>query len=237
MADTAKLALSQVAKGDLRGAWHTVWNSDNLKIEERLCTSYAGDPNSNVTGYFLGQTCYDTVNKIVYTCTAVGDAATTVWENLSPSFYSLAPSGTLLIWDKPESEIPVGWAKVTSVDGKYLIFTSTEANIGVQVGANTVIPTMDPAGGHDHGGVVGDTTLTIAQLPPHSHLIYGPDPGGIAGATVFGGNRGGSPGTTSSTGSGASHNHTISSEADHTHTLVSIDNRPASVTFMLIKKL
>lgn len=78
---TTKLGLSQAAKGDEVGTWITLWNQDHQRIEARLATTYAGDPNSNVAGSFVGQKCWDTTNDVLYICTTTGDSSTAVWED------------------------------------------------------------------------------------------------------------------------------------------------------------
>lgn len=239
---TTKLGLIiGLIKGDLQGAWHDTWNQDNTRLEDRLTKSYAGNPNTNVAGDYVGQSCWDSTNKRMYYCTTTGVAASAVWETPQYDWYALAPSGTLLLWDKPEAQIPSGWAKVTGVDGKYIIFTSSDANIGTIVGNNTVTPTMQTAGAHDHGGVSGSTVLTENQIPAHDHDVviglYGTSPSGTAqvalGGLPFNSNK-----TISSedAGGGQGHTHTIASQSGHQHTMDAVDNRPSSVTYMLIKK-
>lgn len=41
--------------------------------------SFAGDPNSQVAGFFIGERVWDTTNEIEWVCTTIGDAATAVW--------------------------------------------------------------------------------------------------------------------------------------------------------------
>lgn len=223
---TTKLGLIiGLIKGDLQGAWHDTWNQDNTRLEDRLTKSYAGNPNTNVAGDYVGQSCWDSTNKRMYYCTTTGVAASAVWETPQYDWYALAPSGTLLLWDKPEAQIPSGWAKVTGVDGKYIIFTSDGANIGTIVGANEVTPTMGSAGAHDHGGATGGHALTAAEVPDNDVAVHK--------AVVAGS---GNLLNVKHTGTGDAHTHTIASQAAHTHTVNPVDNRPSSVTYMLIKK-
>lgn len=76
---TTKLGLAKADLGDEVGAWHTLWNDNQDIIEAAVACNYAGDPNGNVAGYWIGQNCYDTSNGIMYTCTTAGNAASAVW--------------------------------------------------------------------------------------------------------------------------------------------------------------
>jgi hypothetical protein len=92
-------------------------------------------------------------------------------------------------------------------------------------GGYTPTGVTDSQGAHSHGGAVGGTALSVAQLPAHTHqecftsATGGAFPEGCAGGGV-------GPGfispdiTTASTGQGAVHNHTISSDGTHQHNLV-----------------
>lgn len=131
--------------------------------------------------------------------------------------------------------------------------------------------TTSSDGAHTHGGTTGGTALTASQMPAHQHagtvdavgdhqhLLYtavrnSGSGGTIGGVGVY------SDGTmsteaagahshtftTDSRGSGAAHDHTISSGGDHTHTVstvadhthtVSFDNRPAFYALALLMKL
>jgi hypothetical protein len=81
-------------------------------------------------------------------------------------------------------------------------------------------------GGHKHGGVTGNTTLTIAQMPAHNHTIA---PGALVSGS--GDSEGSSgrydqavgPDTTSiqDEGGGLPHNHLIFTDGIHTHAVTS----------------
>lgn len=61
-------------------SWHTLLNQNLQRIEDRLTAQFAGDPNGNVAGFWVGQWCYDTTNGVFYKCTtASGVAGTSVW--------------------------------------------------------------------------------------------------------------------------------------------------------------
>jgi microcystin-dependent protein len=69
-------------------------------------------------------------------------------------------------------------------------------------GANTVAAT-----GNVTGGSIGNTTLSTAQLPSHSHTgVNGSNMGGMGGT-------GSHPGPTANTGGGGAHSHPLSSSS------------------------
>lgn len=236
---TTKLALGQMAKGDLVGAWHTLWNSDNLNLETRLTKSYAGNPNGQVEGNWKGQQCWDETNLVMYYCQTTGDAATAVWVTPTVNFYALAPSGTLMLWGGTDATIPSGWAKVTAADGRVLRFTNTEATIGTVLGADSITPVMQSAGAHDHGGNTGSHVLTEAEIPAHTHSYskFMRTGSGNQGNLSVGSDLQKDIATnTTSTGGGTGHTHTIANQAAHTHVMEAFDNRPAAIHYTLIRK-
>jgi microcystin-dependent protein len=101
--------------------------------------------------------------------------------------------------------------------------------------------TTSSNGSHNHTGATGSTTLTTAQIPAHSHTITDPGhlhaiSGGyrtLSGGTFFGGG-GGNMGSGSQTdsastgitidnaGGGTGHDHTITSDGAHTHTVATV---------------
>lgn len=176
----------------------------------------------------------------------------------------LVPIGTIVMWTGADTTVPDGWAicdgrAVTSSDGTQTITTpnlSDRVPVGVstthalkstfgaftktattdQQGSHTHTASTSAAGAHSHGGAAGATTLSVSQIPGHTHLLAAADTGdnsttlqptghlarektsdGDSGYRLI--NSGSQPtlGLTSSTGGGASHNHTISSDGAHTH--------------------
>ena len=245
---TTNLGMSKLVKGEEVGTWITQWNQDADRAEARLSATYAGDPNTHVAGSYVGQICVDTTNTTIYVCTSTGVAADAVWTAAVPDFYDLAPSGTLLLWEGSDASIPSGWTKVTSVEGKYLALTEVEGTLGNTVGSNSLTFNVGAGGAHDHGAVTGSHAITIAQMPVHYHKtgyvantagFYGADGTCTSAWREFsdGAAEGVEPiSKTSTTGSGATHNHSISAASTHVHAITDMDNRPASVYYSLIKK-
>jgi microcystin-dependent protein len=116
--------------------------------------------------------------------------------------------------------------------GKFGVGVNGSYALGTSGGSTTTAS----AGSHNHGGATGYTSLTTSQLPPHSHSVN--DPGhshvttGIAADGNFGtGGLAAYPAgvgyvgasytgiTINNTGDGAGHNHSISTDGAHTHTV------------------
>lgn len=105
--------------------------------------------------------------------------------------------------------------------GVWNAISQGRAIFGVDTG-DSDFNTVKETGGsktHSHGGVTGNTTLTVDQIPPHNHDI---SPGAlVAGSGDTEGSSGrydasGGPDTTSiqDTGGGDPHNHTIASASN-----------------------
>lgn len=78
---TDKHGLSKQASGDVN--WHVPLNSTLDEIDDRLPYSYAGDPNGNVAGKYIGQLYWDSTAKILYSCITTGDASTAQWDKVA----------------------------------------------------------------------------------------------------------------------------------------------------------
>lgn len=90
-------------------------------------------------------------------------------------------------------------------------------------GGSTDDLTTSSNGAHTHGGVTGSTTLTEAQIPPHTHDITGVESSSNNSGAAPGADSGTSKPdiVTESTGGGEGHTHTIASGGAHTHTVTS----------------
>ena len=106
--------------------------------------------------------------------------------------------------------------------------------------------TTSSAGSHNHTGLTGSTTLTIAQMPTHSHTYQ--DPGHTHGNVpekIADVDRGGSSSlynidsngqtassttniTINNTGGGTGHDHSISTDGTHDHTVATVPPYVAS---------
>lgn len=123
------------------------------------------------------------------------------------------PSGTLMLFQ--QTAAPTGWTKQTTHNDKALRVVSGTAGSGGSSAFTTALGTPSVSasltGSPDVSGLsvsmsgnIGNTTLSINQIPSHTHNITGPQ----GNAFSKGGSNNGSGNSTSgSTGGGGSHNH------------------------------
>lgn len=167
------------------------------------------------------------------------------------------PAGVITIWYGSSSTVPLGWAIcngqiVPKSDGSGNITTpdlrdrvvvgagSVIAAQGATAGATTATGASGAAGSHSHvvdggahthtGSVLGHT-LTLDQIPAHTHsvgsyIVDAVDEGGsspntvsAAGSTVTGSAGGGQAHSHGLTVDQTAHAHSVSTVADHTHSL------------------
>jgi hypothetical protein len=120
--------------------------------------------------------------------------------------WAYLPSGTAMLF--AQTAAPTGWTKSTTHNNKALRVVSGSASSGGSVAFTTAFASQAVA------GTVGDTALSIAQMPAHTHTVYG-----FAGASAAGGTTTltSSPGSvnyaTSSQGSGSTHTHSFTGTA------------------------
>lgn len=163
------------------------------------------------------------------------------------------PTGCILIWHGALNAIPGGWLLCDGQNGtpnlldKFVFGAGGNANVGDTGGAVNGTGTTSNAGGFTPAGLIGGTTLTLAQLPAHNHAggftdVQGShnhnvvgigqvnQPGGIgsspfvwtqAGAQVYGTTTNGAHQhnvTVGTEGSNGSHTHTLTMSAVGGHT-------------------
>ena len=126
------------------------------------------------------------------------DGSNTSWATSAGGF----PSGTAMLF--AQTAAPTGWTKSTTHDNKALRVVSGTASSGGTVAFTTAFSSKAVS------GTVGSTTLTIAQMPSHTHTYNVPtaSAGGLGSlARTF------VDGNTGATGGGGSHNHTFTGTA------------------------
>ena len=126
---------------------------------------------------------------------------------------AVIPSGTRMLFQ--QSAAPVGWTKVTEHNDKALRVVSGAAGFGGAIDFSAAFVS----------GNVGNTTLTIAQIPSHSHLapVFARD--GSSARLGDGGAASTFPGvTTGETGGGASHTHTINLAIKYVDIIIATKN-------------
>jgi hypothetical protein len=171
------------------------------------------------------------------------------------------PSGGIIMWSGSQGSIPTGWFLCDGGNGtpnlvdKFVVGATHNYSVGSQGGGTTVTLTTDAQGSHQHGGdtidagahshsgSAGGYTLTINDIPSHTHAPSVTDPGhthinsavarpggsGGAGAYIAGGTAWDTPAATllgattgisvsiANTGGGVSHSHSISADGTHQH--------------------
>jgi hypothetical protein len=134
-----------------------------------------------------------------------------VTSNIQTQINSLSaasiPSGTKMLF--AQTNAPTGWTKDTTHDNKALRVVSGAASTGGSVPFTTAFASQAVS------GTVGNTTLTVNQIPSHNHAVgvtlKTVDAGGSA--TFYIPDIGGSNTGTTSTGGGQAHNHSFTGTA------------------------
>jgi hypothetical protein len=116
-------------------------------------------------------------------------------------------AGTAMLF--VQTAAPTGWTKSTTHNDKALRIVSGAASSGGSVAFTTAFASQGV------NGTVGSTTLTTSQIPSHSHTFYNSDSGGSSNRPR--GEPDGSTNqflvTTSTSGTGGSHNHSFTGTA------------------------
>ena len=160
------------------------------------------------------------------------------------------PAGLIALWSGSIAAVPSGWALCNGSNGtpdlrdRFIVGAGTTYAVGATGGSLTSSAagghthTESSAGGHNHTGVTGDTSLTTNQMPSHTHTWTGTqtseDNNFTAGSNWL---REGSTVqsssftvTTTATGEGAAHNHTIGTDGSHSHTINSVGDHTHTAT-------
>jgi hypothetical protein len=113
-----------------------------------------------------------------------------------------------------QTAAPTGWTKQTTHNNKALRVVSGTASSGGSTAFTSVFASRTPSGsvsvsGSNSGGSVSNHTLTIAQMPSHSHVMspVKVDAAGGSISTQYSGGYTSTSQSTNSTGGGGSHNH------------------------------
>jgi hypothetical protein len=157
------------------------------------------------------------------------------------------PAGTVMLF--AQTAAPTGWTKSTTHDNKALRVVSGSAGSGGTTAFTSVFASRTPSGtigNTTDTGTVGSTTLTESQIPSHTHIErHAAIASGTVGPNLVGG-QGQNPSsptnftgnvTTAATGSGGSHNHSLSMNAhNHTFTGTALDFAVQYVDVILATK-
>lgn len=141
-----------------------------------------------------------------------GQVLTSNGAGSAPTFQTLTvpsspiPSGTAMLFQ--QTSAPTGWTKSTTHNDKALRVVSGSASSGGSVAFSTAFASQSVS------GTVGDTTLTIDQIPSHSHTVsYRSGSGGNSALTFGTGLANLGSLNTGSAGSSLPHNHTFTGTA------------------------
>ena len=159
------------------------------------------------------------------------------------------PTGVICLWSGLVTAIPAGWALCNGSNGtpnlrdRFIVGAGSTYAPGATGGANTHTHTAS-ADNTTAGTTIGATTLTVAQMPTHTHELS--NGGRIlstgVGSTLLSPGASGTPvqygAYIDSTGGSGSHTHTATGTAHtHTVTVATGDNLPSYYALAYIMKL
>ena len=124
------------------------------------------------------------------------------------------PSGSVMLF--VQSSAPTGWTKSTTHDNKALRVVSGTVSSGGNAAFTTAFASYTPSGNVSVSGSVamsgsiGSTTLSINQIPSHTHTVQRVGSGHNSTTQIIGDHQYQNKSTisTSASGGGGSHNHT-----------------------------
>jgi len=119
-----------------------------------------------------------------------------------------------------QTAAPTGWTKQTTHNNKALRVVTGTASFGGSTAFTTVFSSRTPSGtvsvsGSNSGGSVSNRTLTIAQMPSHSHVMspVKVDASGSSLSTQYSFGYTSTSQSTNSTGGGGAHNNGFTNPA------------------------
>ena len=187
--------------------------------------------NSTIANLDLSQ--YATLSSPTFTNTPAAPtaniSANTTQLATTAFVHTVLPVGMIMMWYGTTSNVPYGWQLCNGDNGtpdlrdRFVIGAGAAYNTNTQGGAasNTAITASN--GAHSHAGITGNTALSIAQMPNHTHPASGTVLT-VSGTGYFihqaGQQTGGTSTLVANTGGGQGHDHTISSDGAHTHSVV-----------------
>lgn len=234
-----------------------------------------GDVTGDVTGDLTGNATGDHTGSFTGDLNTVGKEVVMDDEQIKLSYLDQdsldyiasrgIPPGTIVMWTGELNEIPEGWAlcdgsnDTPDLSERFVIGAKLTGTFirGATGGSKTHTPsfTIASGGAHTHTGNVGETTLSIDQIPSHRHGSgvtvqnsgSGPFNRGTKAASP-GGPRGIDPDAAGSyeiwgeeIGGGEPHTHSLTTEAGgaHTHTAEAetVNHMPPYFALAYIMKL
>lgn len=177
--------------------------------------------------------------------------------------HSLFVKGMIMIWPFTVDTIPTGWAQcdgavhnglqTPDLRNCFIVGASNNYPLGQTGGNATANPLMSTAGLHNHGAQTGLTSLSIDQLPAHSHSYldaYFSESGDPSGSDInhYPGMNGqldhdNNPfdfqlsRVTNPTGNNQGHSHPVFNDGSHTHSINQISTIPPYYSVVFIMKV
>lgn len=154
------------------------------------------------------------------------------------------PAGVICLWSGTIVTIPAGWVICDGANGtpdlreKFVMGAGgVNYNQGASGGSANRTLATSAAGAHDHGGVTANTTLTITQIPGHTHGVTDPghihtvsDPGHTHAVWVRNQARMDSSSSAYVPGSGAGGTLTNSAGVEDANTGISVNSRTTGIS-------
>lgn len=178
---------------------------------------------------------------------------------------SVFTAGMIMMFYGDVNDIPSGWALCDGNNGRpdlrdrFIVGVGSSYVLG-DIGGDDLLTGLITGtdGAHSHAGATAETILTDVQIPDHTHDLWVQWTGGAgdteplsgSGSRGLAGNADGSFSYQSATGGGndlmqiaggggpaTGHDHAITADPGHTHTLSDIDNRPPYFALYFIIKV
>lgn len=244
---TSPLTFSSGIQGNLVG---NVTGDVTGDLTGDVTGNVEGDLIGDVTGNITGNVAGTLVGSIDVAAGSVNFAPNQIPQNAVQflsgiTLQDLVPAGAIIMWSGSLIEIPAGWALCDGTNGtpdmrdKFAVGAGLAFAVGAVGGSathdhNDATLSQQPA--HSHTITVGQTALTVGQMPAHQHRAIQVNSNGVPlgvfgteepevtdGRRVDTENGAVAITLTESIGGGETHGHSgaSSSEAAHTHTITS----------------
>ena len=158
------------------------------------------------------------------------------------------PIGGIIMWSGLITNIPTRWALCNGQNGtpdlrdRFIIGAGSTYSVNATGGSLNASLTASSSGAHMHTSQTGSTALLVDQIPSHTHTIIdtsAPSPNsdtiGSFDTDTYTNQTGGSYVTTTATGGGQGHVHSISSDGAHTHSITGTVTPPYYALAFIMK--
>ncbi len=175
-----------------------------------------------------------------------GDAAFTKAEEIGDRVTAAMPAGAIIMWAGTTTQVPAGFQlcngsgqtsndiQIPDLRDRFVVGAGSSYDPGDTGGSNS--KTTNTTGAHSHSVSVGNTTLSLHQIPSHNHAFNTGSHYANNNYAAIGNAAYGARGRTQHTGGSGSHSHSASSGSagNHDH---SVDVRPPYYALCYIIKL